>query len=181
MASEPYPRDHTSVPGCRRRSPQGVHGVPGETEPDKGGGTASEAYIQRHPNDEGGSKDQPGWRVLHHKRRAWRPLGGVLRSTEEADKLAAEDGEDEVYALGGGDKVEGGACDDEVYGGPGDDVILGGDGSEVIYGGPGKDNMVGKEGDDIIYGGAGDDKQVEGRLGRGCPLRLAWQRYIVRS
>src|SRR5829696_1753342 len=36
------------------------------------------------------------------------PWGGGLRGTGENDKLADGDGEDEVYALGGDDRVEGG-------------------------------------------------------------------------
>jgi hypothetical protein len=100
------------------------------------------------------------------------PWGGVLRGTEEDDKLDGKKGEDEVHGLGGKDIVLGEACDDKIYGGPGDDgsttsrsFLLGGEGRDMIYGGLGNDVMGGDEGDDVLYGGPGND-QVSGSSGK---------------
>jgi Ca2+-binding RTX toxin-like protein len=87
------------------------------------------------------------------------------------DKLAGEDGEDEVYGLGG-DIVEGEFCDDRVYGGPANDSMMGAGAmdsdepsSDVLYGGSGRDDIGGDRGDDVLYGGEGDDYQVHGYYG----------------
>jgi RTX calcium-binding nonapeptide repeat (4 copies) len=92
------------------------------------------------------------------------PWEGVLRGTEEDDKLDGKKGEDEVHGLGGKDIVLGEACDDKISGGPGDDgsttsrsFLLGGEGHDIIFGGLGNDVMNGDEGDDVLYGGHGND------------------------
>ncbi len=100
------------------------------------------------------------------------PSAGVLRGTDEGDKLAGEDGEDQVYGLDGDDTLEGGVCDDEVYGGPGDDYVMGSGamdpddtGNDMLHGGPGEDQINGDLGEDVLYGGGGDDAQLFGYKG----------------
>jgi hypothetical protein len=84
------------------------------------------------------------------------PWGGVLRGTEENDKLLGEGGEDEIYGLGGDDTMEGGACDDEIYGGPGRDDIVG-DWGLGLY------DLGARSGKDILYGGDGNDTLTPGK------------------
>jgi Ca2+-binding RTX toxin-like protein len=96
------------------------------------------------------------------------PNGGVLKGTDERDKLAGEDGEDKVLGLGAADDLWGGFGSDVMYGGPGDDFLTGSTVNEaghdrskdVLHGGPGRDWVEGFRGDDVLYGGDGDDKTL---------------------
>ena len=72
--------------------------------------------------------------------------------------------EDEIYAGGGKDLIEGGGGtnwifarggDDEIHGDSGDGEISGGGGDDLIFGGEAGHNISGDEGDDIIFGGDG--------------------------
>ena len=47
--------------------------------------------------------------------------GGLLSGTDKPDRLAGEEGEDEVCDLGAADTLTGGHGRDVIYGGPGDD------------------------------------------------------------
>jgi Ca2+-binding RTX toxin-like protein len=108
------------------------------------------------------------------------PNGGVLKGTDERDKLAGEDGEDKVHGLSAGDDFLTGSTVNEaghdrskdvLHGGPGRDWVEGFRGDDVLYGGDGDDNTVyaekfkdnlhgglyGDEGEDVLYGGDGND------------------------
>jgi hypothetical protein len=121
------------------------------------------------------------------------PKGGLLLGTDKKDKLAGEEGADEVRGLGSKDFLTGGHgrdAIDVIYGGPGNDLLIenevrgpgcadncpgfkpselprrsGPDRSKnVLYGGPGRDILKGAAGDDVLYGGAGDDNGYVGQL-----------------
>jgi hypothetical protein len=95
------------------------------------------------------------------------PKGGLLSGTDKPDRLASEEGEDEVYGLGAGDRLAGGLGRDVIYGGPGDDKLFGGGlvvletyrdwSKDVIHGGPGRDYLDGDGGEDVLYSGDGND------------------------
>jgi Ca2+-binding RTX toxin-like protein len=55
--------------------------------------------------------------------------------------------DDELWGVGGTNRLDGGAGADEIYGGGGSDTIYGGTGSDRLYG----------SGDDVLFGEAGDD------------------------
>ena len=104
------------------------------------------------------------------------PDGGPLSGTDKPDRLAGEEGEDEVRGLGAAARLTGGHGPDVIYGGSGDDVLDGGGGSlelgydadsskNVLHGEAGRDELVGDKGDDVLYGGAGDDKWLWGAKG----------------
>ena len=115
------------------------------------------------------------------------PKGGLLSGTDKPDRLAGEDGADEVRGLGAKDFLTGGhgrEAIDVIYGGPGNDLLMeneargpgcadncpgfkpsdlpersGPDLSKnVLHGGPGRDILSGAAGDDVLYGGTGDDE-----------------------
>jgi Ca2+-binding RTX toxin-like protein len=119
------------------------------------------------------------------------PNGGLLSGTDKLDKLAGEDGADEVRGLGTKDLLTGGHgrdAIDVIYGGPGNDLLIenevrgpgcadncprfkpselprrsGPDRSKnVLHGGPGRDILAGAAGDDVLYGDAGDDNELDG-------------------
>jgi hypothetical protein len=95
------------------------------------------------------------------------PTGGLLFGTDELDRLAGENGDDEVHGLGAADKLLGGYGSDVIYGGRGDDKLYGGGlvgledyrdwSNDVIHGGPGKDYLDGDGGADVLRGGDGND------------------------
>jgi Ca2+-binding RTX toxin-like protein len=60
-------------------------------------------------------------------------------------------------ALGGDDKLFGGAGNDKLYGAAGKDTLDGGDGADKLYGGRGKDSLKGGAGNDTLDGGADPD------------------------
>ena len=103
------------------------------------------------------------------------PAGGLLSGTDRADRLAGEEGEDEVRGLGGSDRLSGGLGRDVIYGGPGDDELQSGGmqplvfytdrSKNTLYGGPGRDFLSGDEGDEVLYGGDGDDGMLYGAGG----------------
>jgi len=80
-------------------------------------------------------------------------------------------GEDEIYAGGGKDLIEGGSSGDHIWARGGDDEILGGGGH--IYGGTGDDIIIvdvdyhlwGGEGDDILIGEGNGGGEMSGGEG----------------
>src|SRR5215204_995929 len=112
--------------------------------------------------------------------------GGLLLGTDKthktgayggsylSDKLAGEDGDDEIRGLGAMDWIFGGLGSDVIYGGDGNDLLEGGSFGEtkdesskdVLHGGPGKDYLTDFDGgDDVLYGGDGDDPMLWGGNG----------------
>ena len=112
--------------------------------------------------------------------------GGLLLGTDKThktgayggsylgDKLAGEDGDDEIRGLGAQDWIFGGLGSDVIYGGDGNDLLEGGSYGEtkdesskdVLHGGPGKDDLTDFDGgDDVLYGGDGNDKPLAGGAG----------------
>lgn len=76
------------------------------------------------------------------------PGDDMLNATEEADR---------VDALGGHDEILGRDGDDVLDGGDGNDELFGGDGDDILDGGAGNDTLDGRGGDDELTGGAGRD------------------------
>ena len=75
----------------------------------------------------------------------------------------------ELYGMGGDDRINGIWGDDVLDGGDGDDVLLdqvggdddilrGGDGGDDLYGGDGQDRLSGGAGHDRLFGRPGDDR-----------------------
>ncbi len=105
------------------------------------------------------------------------PDADKLTGTIQADTIAAESGDDLIYARGGSDLIAGGAGDDTIHAGRGDDHIVVSYGSEEIHAGAGNDMVYtlgsyrGRndwlndepDGSLKIFGGAGDD-YLEGAL-----------------
>ena len=112
--------------------------------------------------------------------------GGLLLGTDKThktgayggsylgDKLAGEDGDDEIRGLGAQDWIFGGLGSDVIYGGDGNDLLEGGSFGEtkdesskdVLHGGPGTDDLTDFDGgDDVLYGGDGNDKPLAGGAG----------------
>jgi hypothetical protein len=112
--------------------------------------------------------------------------GGLLLGTDKpekirdyggpylGDKLAGEDGDDEIRGLGANDWIFGGLGSDVIYGGDGNDLLEGGSywetkdesSKDVLHGGPGKDYLSDFDGGaDVLYGGDGDDKMLAGGAG----------------
>ena len=77
-----------------------------------------------------------------------------------------------MLALGGSDRLDGGAGNDLLYGGDRADTLLGGTGMDLLYGGEGDDILDGGDGDDVLEGGYGDDV-VHGGSGN--------DRFVVRG
>jgi Ca2+-binding RTX toxin-like protein len=66
-------------------------------------------------------------------------------------------GNDVILALGGADRLEGGAGNDNLYGGEGNDVLIGAGGNDKLWGGGGIDRLEGGKGNDTyILGGDGE-------------------------
>ncbi|MBO9403261.1 DUF6851 domain-containing protein [Shimia sp. R9_3] len=63
----------------------------------------------------------------------------LFTEDEEANVIAAGDGDDVVISAGGGDILDGDAGSDELIGGEGDDVLIGGKGNDITTGGAGAD------------------------------------------
>ena len=92
--------------------------------------------------------------------------GSRVHSTDYADKLHGDAGDDTIDGLGGEDTItgdggndvlDGGSEDDTIRGGAGNDEITGGTGADILFGGDGNDVLAGNGGADTIHGGDGDD------------------------
>ncbi|MEY2477885.1 MAG: hypothetical protein QOG87_3200 [Actinomycetota bacterium] len=66
-----------------------------------------------------------------------------------------------VRALGGNDKVIGGAAQDNFHGGPGNDWLSGEAGIDLLYGEDGNDSLEGGPGTDQLEGGPGTDRLTD--------------------
>ena len=106
-----------------------------------------------------------------------------LQGTELDDILAGDIRDNELYGLGGNDKLfggpdggndqlHGGDGDDKVYGGKGNDTLYGNAGTDTLYGGPGIDNLLGGPGADTLIGGDGDDYAAYWDADSGVEVRL---------
>ncbi|MEO1524778.1 MAG: NosD domain-containing protein [Planctomycetota bacterium] len=85
------------------------------------------------------------------------PLGDVLRG---------EEGDDQIWALGGADLVFGGPGNDWIDAGVGSDHVEGGQGDDQIFAGRGLANhLFGNEGDDTIWGSHVGDDVIDGGAG----------------
>ena len=71
-----------------------------------------------------------------------------------------DDGDDRLFAQGGGDDLEGGAGADTLVGGNGNDRLGGGGGDDRLFGQAGDDRLDGGGGSDLLRGDAGDDRFV---------------------
>ena len=79
-------------------------------------------------------------------------------TTNDADNVAGEAGNDTIVAGGGDDTVDGGAGNDAVLGDGGNDDVAGFEGDDALTGGDGEDSLAGGAGDDELTGGAGIDR-----------------------
>ena len=74
------------------------------------------------------------------------------------DQVWASGGADTVNGLQGDDSVNGGEGGDVLYGGKGEDVLNGDGGSDTLQGNMGADTLSGSSGDDELHGGQGNDQ-----------------------
>ncbi|MCF2870317.1 hypothetical protein L0664_04495 [Octadecabacter sp. G9-8] len=79
------------------------------------------------------------------------------KTTNEADLIRANGGNDTIHAGEGDDTAYGGSGDDTIYGGDDKDRIYGGSGHDSLHGGDGDDYLRGQSGTDHYFGGAGVD------------------------
>jgi Ca2+-binding RTX toxin-like protein len=94
----------------------------------------------------------------------------VLVGTPAADTLSAGAGGQEVFGLGGHDRLLGSAGPDRLLGGEGNDTLLGGAGDDALWGGGGDDRLEGGDGDDALYAEGPGTAEVDGFLGRNTLL-----------
>lgn len=81
----------------------------------------------------------------------------TVHGLDGGDYIYALEGNDLVYGEGGDDYIEGGKGQDTLYGNAGTDRIFGGEGNDNLYGEEGDDQLSGEYGADTVYGGAGND------------------------
>ncbi len=93
-------------------------------------------------------------------------FGGSNSGSNKADKIYADDsnneiygflGNDLIYGYGGDDIIFAGGGNDTIFGGSGNDSLYGDDGNDKIYGGDGENYINGGDGNDLIYGGINND------------------------
>ena len=88
--------------------------------------------------------------------------GTLQGTTDEADEVMGNAGDDTVNGGGGDDLIDGGADDDTLNGDAGDDLLIGGSGDDALNGGSGDDALMGGGHDDILLGGDGNDELIGG-------------------
>lgn len=96
-------------------------------------------------------------------------VAGTFRvqvGTAAADTLTAGEGGQEVFGLGGNDRLIGSDGPDRLLGGDGNDTLLGGAGGDELWGGGGNDWLDGGEGDDALFAEGPGTAEVDGFLGR---------------
>jgi hypothetical protein len=74
--------------------------------------------------------------------------GGVIKGTDEADRLVGTRYVDVIQGRAGDDRLEGRGGEDLLFGGEGRDRLDGGARSDLLNGGPGGDLLVGGGGPD---------------------------------
>ncbi|KQQ26433.1 hemolysin [Methylobacterium sp. Leaf123] len=86
---------------------------------------------------------------------------GMPIATERSDKVWLGGANDDFFAFGGDDLIDGGAGNDRIDGGTGNDILDGGSGSDVLDGGSGSDVLDGGEGaDQATFSGKSTDYVV---------------------
>ncbi|KQO69291.1 calcium-binding protein [Methylobacterium sp. Leaf89] len=83
---------------------------------------------------------------------------GMPIATERADRIGLDYPNEEFFAFGGDDWVDGGWGDDRIDGGTGDDSLFGSGGNDMLIGGAGDDILDGGWGYDTLDGGEGRDR-----------------------
>jgi len=95
------------------------------------------------------------------------------RSTNLADQIFGNAGDDVIDGGAGNDTIDGGAGNDRIFGGDGDDTLTGGAGVDIIYGGFGNDiitsdgdggSYYGEQGNDLMKSGLGGE-YIDGGTG----------------
>jgi hypothetical protein len=95
------------------------------------------------------------------------------RSTNLADQIFGNAGDDVIDGGAGNDTIDGGAGNDRIFGGDGNDTLTGGAGVDTIYGGFGNDiitsdgdggNYYGEAGNDLMKSGLGNE-YMDGGVG----------------
>jgi Ca2+-binding RTX toxin-like protein len=77
--------------------------------------------------------------------------------TEDNDTLSADADFQQVYALGGHDRVAVSTMQAEGWGGPGNDYVTNDAGDQKLYGEAGRDILIASDGADELYGGDDND------------------------
>jgi Ca2+-binding RTX toxin-like protein len=80
------------------------------------------------------------------------------------DILVGSIAPNEIFALGGNDRVTGLGGSDRIFGNAGNDVLAGNAGRDTIFGGRDDDTILGGQDDDRLYGDLGFDI-IAGGLG----------------
>ena len=88
--------------------------------------------------------------------------GGFNGTTDKADAVVGNGGDDNVNGGGGDDAIDGGRGDDTLNGNAGDDILDGGGDDDTLDGGSGDDTLHGGSEDDILIGGDGNDELTGG-------------------
>jgi Ca2+-binding RTX toxin-like protein len=91
--------------------------------------------------------------------------GDTVLGGAGADRLWGETGGDRVFGRAGDDMLHGGSGDDRVEGWEGNDAIVGDFGHDTIEGGPGNDVIDAGGAGDQVSGGPGNDLIHGGRAG----------------
>ncbi len=86
----------------------------------------------------------------------------VGQTSELADEVRANGGNDSIQLLGGNDIALGGTGADILSGGSGSDDIMGDSGNDLLFGGFGNDVLRGGLDNDRLYGESGNDGLVGG-------------------
>ncbi len=77
--------------------------------------------------------------------------------TDRRDIFDGSNQAERVFAYGGNDDIFGYGGNDKLYGGDGNDLLVGGKGKDALFGGDGSDLLAGEQGNDKLNGGEGFD------------------------
>ena len=107
--------------------------------------------------------------------------GDILIGDERANDLYGVGGDDRILGRGGGDRLFGFAGADRLDGGFGNDDVVGGSGDDVLRGGHGRDRMYGESGDDRLLARDRTHDRLSGHTGQDCAIfdrNVDWLRNI---
>lgn len=87
------------------------------------------------------------------------PFGGMSGAVARGRPRPRSHGRpnEEIFARGGSDVVDGRGGNDLICGGAGSDTLTGGTGNDRVEGGDGNDALAGGDGEDTLFGDAGND------------------------
>jgi serralysin len=88
--------------------------------------------------------------------------GTLNGTTDNADVVIGNGGDDAISGGGGDDVIDGAAGDDVLNGETGHDTLIGGSGDDTLAGGGDHDTLIGGAGNDELSGGTGADQLIGG-------------------